>query len=318
MKVVVSTALPGPALDALRAEHEVIVGESPYGLGHDSLLALAAHHADTAGLISLLSDLIDAAVLSAFPALRVVANYAAGVDNIDRSEALKRGVVVCNTPDVLTDATADLAWALLLATARRVTEGDRLVRAGTWQGWSPGLLLGAHVTGATLGIVGLGRIGRAVAARARGFGMTILANNSGRAAPQSVENVIAVKFDELLERSDFVSLHCPLTAATRGMVDARALARMKRTAIVINTARGAVVDEPALARALCSGEIAGAGIDVFVHEPCVHPDLLSAPNTVLLPHLGSASIQAREAMAWRVCEAVRDVLAGRVPKHCVE
>ncbi len=316
MKVIVSAPLPGPALDALRVDHAVIVADSPYGLGRAALLALSRLHPDTAALVSLLSDPIDAEVLAAFPALRVVANYAVGVDNIDRAAAAARGVLVCNTPDVLTDATADLAWALLLATARRVTEGDRLVRENQWKGWSPGLLLGAHVTGATLGIVGLGRIGRAVAERARGFGMTVLATTSGRTT-QPRDEASIVRFDDLLARSDFVSLHCPLTEATRNLVDARALARMKRTAILINTARGAVVDEPALARALHDGTLAGAGLDVFAHEPSVHPDLLSAPNTVLLPHLGSASVRAREQMAWLACEAVRDVLAGRAPKHCV-
>jgi glyoxylate reductase len=315
VKVIVSAPLPGAAVDSLRTEHEVVVGASPYGLGHDGLVALAHDHADASGLVAHLGDRIDGTIFAAFPRLRVVANYAVGVDNIDLAAADTRGVVVCNTPDVLTDATADLTWALILATARRVAEGDRFVRAGAWKGWSPTLMLGAHVTGATLGIVGLGRIGRAVAKRAAGFRMRVLA--ATRDSHPSEPDVEHVTLAALLAQSDFVSLHCPLTERTRNLVDAQSLTRMKRTAILVNTARGAIVDEPALAAALRNGVIAGAGLDVFAHEPAVHPALIAAPNTVLLPHLGSASATAREAMAQLACDAVRDVLAGREPRHRV-
>ncbi len=314
MKVVVSAPLPGPAVDRLRAEHEVIVGDSPYGLGRDALMALGSSHRDIAGLVTHLADRIDEALLAAFPSLRVVANYAVGVDNIDLAAAQRRGVTVCNTPDVLTDATADLAFALLLATARRVVEADRFVRDGGWAGWSPTLLLGAHVTGATLGLVGFGRIGRAMAKRAAGFAMRVIATTSGRSIDAGAESV---SLDELLATSDFVSLHCPLTPATRGLIDADRLTRMKSTAILLNTARGAIVDEAALADALHRRAIGGAGLDVFVHEPSIHAALLTAPNTVLLPHIGSASVVAREAMAKLACEGVADVLAGRPPRHVV-
>jgi glyoxylate reductase len=315
VKVIVSAPLPGPAVDALRSEHQVIVGESPYGLGREGFLALAKAHADTVAIVPLVSDRVDAALIDAFPALRVIANYGVGVDNIDRGAAKSRGIVVCNTPDVLTDATADLTWALLLATARRVVEGERLVRSGGWKGWSPTELLGPQVSGATLGIVGFGRIGRAVFERARGFGMTVLAATpSANVKPPAPE---IVPLGDLLARSDFVSLHCPLTDATRNLIDANALARMKPTAIVVNTARGAIIDEAALASALHRGVIAGAGLDVYLHEPHVHADLLTAPNTVLLPHLGSASVRAREAMAVLACEGARDVLDGRAPCHRV-
>jgi glyoxylate reductase len=314
MKVIVSAPLPGDAVARLAALHHVIVAGGDLGLGRDGLLALAPQHRDTAGLVVLLTDRIDAAVLDAFPALRAVGNFAVGVDNIDLAAARARGVVVCNTPDVLTDATADFAFALLLATARRVVEGDRLVRAGEWTGFSPQLLLGAQVSGATLGIVGLGRIGRAVAARARGFGMRVLATTPH---PASLDGVACVPLAQLLAESDFVSLHCPLTDATRNLIDAAALARMKPTAILVNTARGAVVDERALARALREGTIAGAGLDVFVHEPAVEPELLAAPNTVLAPHLGSASLAARAAMARLACEGVAAVLAGQLPPNRV-
>lgn len=316
MKVIVSAPLPGNAVANLAREHQVIVGDRDEGLGRDRLLALAREHPDTAGLVTLLSDRIDAAVLDAFPSLRVVGNVAVGVDNIDLAAARARGVVICNTPDVLTDATADLTFALLLATARRVVEGDRLVRAGAWTGWSPRLLLGVHVSGSTLGIVGPGRIGKAVAARARGFSMRVLA--TGRRVRSGMQDGIEyVPLAQLLAESDFVSLHCPLTDETRGLIDARALATMKRTAILINTARGAVVDEPALARALRDGTIAGAGLDVFVHEPAIHPELLTAPNTVLTPHIGSASWAARSEMARLACEGVAAVLAGKLPPHRV-
>jgi glyoxylate reductase len=313
VKIVVSAPLPGPAVDALRADHEVIVGESERGLGRDALIALARIHSDTAGLVTLLTDRVDAVLLDAFPSLRVIGNYAVGVDNVDLAACAARNVVVCNTPDVLTDATADLTMALLLAIARRVPEGERLVREGQWEGWSPWLLLGTQVTGATLGIVGFGRIGRAVARRAAGFGMTVLAT-SEHLSDASIENV---PLDTLLARSDFVTLHVPLTDRTRGIIDARALARMKPGAFLINTARGPLVDEPALAAALVGGRIAGAALDVFADEPRVHPSLLAAPNTLLVPHIGSASRVAREGMARLACGGVADVLAGRAPANRV-
>ncbi len=267
-------------------------------------------------LICLLSDRIDEAALAAAPGLRVVANYAVGYDNVDVAAASARGIAVANTPDVLVEATADFTFALLLAVARRLGEGERLVRAGAWRGWTPELLLGADVAGRTLGIVGLGRIGRAVARRARGFSMTVL-YHGGRAPDDDPGLAAAVSMDELLARSDFVSLHVPLTPSTRGLIDATALAAMPRDAFLINTARGAIVDEGALAGALERGHLGGAALDVFVGEPAIDPRLLAAPRLVLAPHLGSATTNARIRMAELCVHAVRDVLAGRRPPNLV-
>lgn len=261
----------------------------------------------------LLSDRIDAAALDAGPRLRVVANYAVGVDNVDVVAATARKVAVANTPDVLVEATADFTFTLLLAAARRLGEGERLVRAGQWRGWTPELLLGADVGGRTLGIIGMGRIGRAVARRARGFAMRVVYT---RGDAGDVE-ASPVGLGELLATSDVVSLHCPLTRETRGLIDARALAAMKPGAILVNTARGAIVDDGALAAALERGHLGGAGLDVFTDEPRIDPRLLAAPRVVLAPHLGSATTIARTRMAELCVTAVRDVLAGRRPPNLV-
>jgi glyoxylate reductase len=268
-------------------------------------------------MVTLLTERVDAAVLDLAPRLRVVANYAVGFDNIDVAAATARGVCVANTPDVLTEATADLAFGLALAAARRLGEGDRLVRSGRWTGWAPGQLLGVDVWGKTLGIVGLGRIGRAMARRGRGFGMSIL-----YAGPRDVSEAAAlgatrVDVDALFERADVVSLHCPLTSDTRGLVSAARLARMKSTAILVNTVRGALVDEAAVARAIAAGRLAGAGLDVFAREPAVHPALVAEERVVLAPHLGSATTRARTAMAELCASAVRDVLADHRPANLV-
>ncbi len=244
---------------------------------------------------------------------RIVANFGVGVNHIDLAAARAAGVPVTNTPDVLTDDTADLAILLMLAVLRRAGEGERLLRAGAWSGWSPTGMLGGRLTGRTLGIVGLGRIGSAVAARARdGFGMPVLAwSRSARpssAAADGIERVASL--EELLERSDLVSLHCPATAATRHLIGAPQLARMPRHAVLINTARGDVVDEAALVRALEAGTIAGAGLDVFEAEPVVHPGLLAREEVVLLPHLGSATRETREAMGMRAVANIAACFAG--------
>ena len=269
--------------------------------------------ADAEALVCLLGDRVDDAALAAMPRLRVVANFAVGHDNVDLAAATARGVVVTNTPGVLTEATADFTWALLLAVARRVGEGERLVRAGQWRGWTPELLLGTELGGRTLGIVGLGRIGRAVARRAAGFGMRVIA--SGR--PGTDGDIARVPLPELLATADVVSLHCPLTPETLGIIDAAALARMKPGAILLNTARGACVDDGALADALERGHLGGAGLDVFVDEPRIDPRLLAAPRIVLAPHLGSATTTARVRMAELCISAVRDVLSGVVPPNRV-
>ena len=272
-------------------------------------------------LICLLSLPVDRALLAAAPRLRIVANFAVGIDNVDIAAATERGVLVTNTPDVLTEATADFAFALLLAAARRLPEGERLVRSGAWTGWAPGQLLGADVAGATLGIIGMGRIGQAMARRARGFSMTILYSASrphlDAARLEAELGARQVDRAELLARSDFVSLHCPLTPQTRRVIDADALRAMKRGAILVNTARGGCVDEPALARALARGEIAGAGLDVFAEEPRVFPEILTSDRVVLAPHAGSATTTARRRMAEICANAVRAVLCGRRPPTLV-
>jgi glyoxylate reductase len=313
-RIFVSTALPGDALERLAREHTVVVGRS--GLKGDELL----HDAPTFdAVVTLFSDRVDAALLERMPRLRLVANYAVGYDNVDLAACAARGVVVTNTPGVLTEATADLAFGLLLATARRIAEGDRLVRRGGFRGLTPSFLLGARVHGATLGVVGLGRIGQAMARRARGFGMRVIYAGPRRAAPE-VELALRAthrSVDELFAEADLVSLHCPLTAETHHLVNAARLARMKPGAILVNTTRGPVVDEGALAAALASGPIGGAGLDVYENEPRVHPELLLLENVVLAPHIGSAERATREAMANIAVANVLAVLAGRAPLNPV-
>ena len=285
-RVFVTRMLPGDALERLRAAgHELDVWPEPEPPSPEALRAGAAN-ADA--LLCLLSERIDAELLDAAPRLKAIANYAVGHDNVDLDATRARGIPVGVTPGVLTETTADLAFALILAIARRLPEGEAAVRAGAWVGWDPGWLLGRDVHGATLGIVGLGRIGAAVARRAEGFGMTCFTTAASSGLP----------LDELLARADFVSLHVPLTPATRHLIDAAALARMRSSAYLVNTTRGGVVDQDALASALRAGAIAGAALDVTDPEPLPpdHP-LLDAPNLLVLPHLGSATHATREAMA---------------------
>jgi glyoxylate reductase len=318
--VIVSAPLPGSALTLLESEgHEVIVGESPYGLGREGIIEQLHEAPKTAALITLLSDPVDRCVLNAGMDLEIVANYAVGVDNLNLEELEKRQIVATNTPGVLTEATADITLALMLDACRNVTRGDRLVRDGAWQGWSPTLLVGPRVTGATLGIVGFGRIGQAVARRARGFDMRIVYNQRTR-LDEAREKELAATFvplDELIESSDIVSLHCPLTDETRGLLDEARMRRMKAGAVLVNCARGPCVDEEALARLLAEGHLSGAGLDVYAREPQVHEDLLALPNVVLAPHLGSADQSTRQRMAEMCVQGVLDVLAGREPNHRV-
>ncbi len=280
---------------------------------------LEAEIPGAAALICLLSDTIDAPLMARAPRLRVIANHAVGFDNVAVAEATRRGIVVCNTPDVLTDATADLTMALLLAASRRLAEGEALVRSGGWTGWSPTQLLGADVSGKTLGLVGFGRIAQAVARRARGFDLRLIYHSRSRAAPE-VEAKLGASWEslgDLLSESDFVSLHCPLTAETRGLIGAAELARMKPDALLINTSRGACVDEDALAAALECGRLGGAALDVYSEEPRVPGRLVQAPRTLLLPHLGSATRGARTRMAELCARGVAAVLAGEQPKNIV-
>lgn len=316
MRIFVSRPLPEQAMERLARRFEVAVGPADRATTAAEVLA-GAREADA--LISMLSDRIDAAFLDACPRLRVVANYAVGVNNIDLRAAAERGVHVTNTPGVLTDATADLAFGLLLSVARRIPESERFLRAGRFDGWAPLLFLGADVAGARLGIVGMGRIGQAMAVRARAFGMEVVYVQRRPLDPARERELGAryVSLEELLSTSDFVSLHCPLTPETHHLIDARALARMKPGAILVNTARGPVVDETALVEALRSGQLGGAGLDVFEEEPKVHPGLLDRDDVVLTPHTGSATRGTRLRMAMMVCEDVERVLDGRPPLHPV-
>jgi glyoxylate reductase len=298
-RVFVTRRLPGSALDRLSAEHDVEVWPEQLPPGRDELLARAP---ELEGLLSLLTDPVDAELIDAAPALRAISNYAVGTDNVDLDAASERGIPVGNTPDVLTESTADLALALILGVSRRLVEGDAYVRRGDWHTWEPELLLGRDLHGATVGIVGRGRIGQAVGRRLEGFGCELLYTDVG----------VGVSLEELLERSDFVTLHCPLTPDTRGLIDDEALGRMKATAYLINTSRGPVVDTEALSRGLHNREIAGAALDVTDPEPLPgdHP-LLEAPGLLVLPHIASATHATRERMAEM---AVDNLLAGLAGK----
>jgi lactate dehydrogenase-like 2-hydroxyacid dehydrogenase len=299
----VTRRIPGPALDRLGESHDVEVW--PHGLP-PTPDELRRHAANAEGLLTLLTDPVDEALLDAAPELRAISNYAVGTDNVDVEAAGRRGIPVGYTPDVLTDATADLAFALLLALARRLAEGERDVREGRWVTWEPARSLGAEVTGATLGIIGFGRIGRAVARRAEGFGMEVL--HTARSG--------GVAREELLERSDFVSLHCPLTEETHHLIGEDALARMKPTARLVNTARGPIVDPAALERALHERAIAGAALDVTEPEPLPpdHP-LLRAPNLLVVPHIGSATVRTRHRMSEMAVDNLLAGLAGEAMPH---
>jgi glyoxylate reductase len=294
-RVFVTRRLPGSALDRLSADHDVEVWPEQLPPGREELLARAP---ELEGLLSLLTDPVDSELIGAAPALRAISNYAVGTDNVDLDAASERGIPVGNTPDVLTESTADLALALILGVSRRLVEGDAYVRRGDWRTWEPELLLGRDLHGATVGIVGQGRIGQAVGQRLEGFGCELLYTDVG----------VGVSLEELLERSDFVTLHCPLTPDTRGLIDDAALGRMKPTAYLVNTARGPVVDTVALTRALHDREIAGAALDVTDPEPLPgdHP-LLQAPGLLVVPHIASATHATRERMADM---AVDNLLAG--------
>ena len=302
--VFVTRQLPGDALERLAAEHDMDVWPDDMPPPRDALLAGVA---EADGLLSLLVDQVDAELIDAAPRLRAVANYAIGFDNIDVEAATARGIQVGNTPDVLTDATADLAWALMLAVARRIVEAQRDVVDGRWRTWEPQGWVGVDVHGATLAVVGAGRIGRAVAQRAAGFEMEVVMVDLG---------------DDLhaaLERADFVSVHTPLTPETRHLIDADALARMKPTAVLVNTARGPIVDQDALAAALHEGRLGGAGLDVTDPEPLpADHALLEAPNLLVVPHIGSATTTARAAMADRAVDNLLAALDGRQMPYPVQ
>jgi glyoxylate reductase len=299
--VLVTRALPSAVMLRLEAACDVDRGDGPGALAHDELVSRIA---GKQALLSMVTDVVDRTVIEAGTSLRIIANVAVGYNNVDVVAAGEQGIVVTNTPDVLTDATADLALALILAVTRRLGEGERLIRRAGWQGWAFDQLLGMQLSGRQLGIVGFGRIGKAVATRASAFGMTVAhASRSGDGMP----------LDRLLATSDIVSLHVPLTPETHHLIGQAELARMKRSAYLINTTRGPVVDEAALAWALRGRLIAGAALDVYEREPKVHPELLALENVVLAPHLGSATIDTRTAMADLAASNVIAVLGDEPP-----
>ncbi len=309
--VLATRALPDP-FDTLQTDCEVrVMGYNP------SERELAAEIPGVDALVCLVDDPVTARVIQAADRLRIIASYAVGVNQIDRAAAAARGIFVTNTPNVLTDATADLTMALLLALARRIVEGDRMVRTGGFAGWSPDLLLGRDLKGKVFGVVGPGRIGKAVARRARAFGMTVIAAGRSPRDEQDPDDPPRVSFEELLRRSDVVSLHVPLTDETRHMFGSETFPRMKPGSLLLNTSRGPVIDEVALTRALDTGPIAGAGLDVYENEPAITPALLDDDRVVLMPHAGSATVETRREMARMVVEDVRRVLSGEKPLRSV-
>ena len=313
-KVLVTREIPEAGLEPLEGLDVTVLSERPPERGE---LLEAAQGID--GVLSTVTEKIDAEFMNAAGEdLKVVANMAVGYDNVDVATANERGIVVTNTPDVLDETTADTAFMLMLAAARRLGEGERIVRSGRWEAWGPKMLLGPDVWGKKLGIVGFGRIGQALARRARGFDMEVL--YSARSRREEAEGGLDARYlelDELLEECDFLSLHTPLTEETTHLIGAQQLEKMKSEAVLINTSRGLVVDEAALAEALAERRIFAAGLDVFENEPEVHPKLLELENVVLAPHIGSASIETRDKMAAMAGEDLRAVLRGEQPKNPV-
>ena len=316
-KVVVTRRLPGVSLSRLASQTAVASPPPDSPMPREELLRQVP---GAAGILCTLADRIDAPLMDAAgPGLKVVSNYAVGVNNVDVAEAGRRGIRVCNTPDVLTQATADLGFALLLAAARKFSEAEGALRSGKFTGWDPWGFLGVPVYGGTIGIVGMGKIGSAIAVRAAGFGMRILYHNRLPLAPER-ERTLRAEYrglDDLLAESDFVVLCVPLTSETRGLIRRERLEKMKSTAVLVNVSRGEVVDEGALAKALAEGRIFAAGLDVYEKEPVVHPDLLAAPSAVLLPHVGSATMETRERMGRLAMENLLAVLSGTAPPSAV-
>jgi len=315
-RVYVTRRLPGSALDKLEEACCVDLNGEDTAPSKETLIE---NIRDKDALLCLLTDTIDAEVLAAAPSLKVISNYAVGVDNIDVNAATERGITVTNTPGVLTETTADLAWALLMAVARRIVEADRFTREGKFVGWSPTLFLGGDVHGKTLGIVGLGKIGQAMARRAKGFNMSIVYSDTMRAS-DAIEGDLGAQFvdlDTLLMQADFVSLHTPLLPETHHLIGERELRKMRPTAFLINSARGPIVDERALVRALKGKWIQGAAVDVFEGEPCLAPGLAGLTNVVLTPHMASASTETRSRMADMAVDNLLAALRGVKPEHVV-
>lgn len=319
-KIFVTRRIPAAGIDLLRArpDVELVVHDDDKAIGRQALLDGVR---GASGIFALLTEHIDDEVLDAAgPSLKVVANMAVGFDNIDLVACAARGVTVANTPGVLNDAVAEHTFALMMAVCRRICESDRFTRAGKYDGWGPLMLLGTELKGKTLGVIGLGRIGMGVAERAhRGMGMKVLYNDVKR--NEQFEGELGAVYgtvEEVLKDADVVSLHVPLLPSTRHLIDAGKLAMMKKTAYLINTSRGPIVDEPALVEALRAGVIAGAALDVFENEPALAPGLAELENVVLTPHTASATVEARSAMARMAAQAIADVLDGKIPQNVVQ
>jgi glyoxylate reductase len=315
-KVLVTRKIPGDLFHALREKAEVVIHPEDRAMTAEEIRTQVT---DTVALLPMALDSISARILQAGKKLKIVANYGVGFNNIDVAEASRLKIAVTNTPDVLTDTTADLTFALILGAARRVGEGERFLRAGKWKEWKPDTLLGTDVYGKTIGIIGMGRIGMAVARRAVGFAMKILYADVRPVAPEIEKRVQAqfVSLPELLKRSDFVTLHVNLTTQTTHFISKEELSQMKKTAFLINVSRGPVVDEQALVDALQSGTIAGAGLDVFENEPMVSPQLVAMENVLLVPHIGSASLETREKMGQVAVKNIMAILNGEIPPNLV-
>lgn len=321
MRILVSGRVPDTVRERLEARCEVAINPHDAPMAREDLLAQVA---DKAGLLCMITDRVDHELLDCAPDLKMVANCGVGYDNIDMAAASERGILVSNTPGVLTEATAELTWALLLAISRNVVSGDAYTRAGKFRFWAPLHFLGSEVSGKTLGIIGMGRIGQAVARRASGFNMPVcyysrspLPADAAEALNGQAVSIEAVSLEALLEQADIVSLHVPLTPETRHLIDAEALARMKSCAFLVNTARGPVVDEVALVAALQKGVIAGAALDVYEKEPALTSGLAELPNVILLPHLGSATWETRTRMTALAAENLLAGLAGQRPANCL-
>jgi len=316
MNVLVAGNLPDTEIDRIEKEHRVQVHRQDRPMERRAILESIG---DKQGLLSMITDTVDSDLLDRAPGLKIVANFGVGYNNIDVPAATRRGIMVTNTPGVLTDATADLTMALVLAVARRVVEGDRYTRQGRFRFWAPFHFLGHEITGKTLGIVGMGRIGRAVARRAAGFDMRVLYHSRNPLAEEE-ERKLSVHYaglKTLLQEADFISLHTPLTPQTRHLIGSRELDWMKSDAFLINTARGAVVDEQALVEALKQRRIGGAGLDVYENEPRLTPGLECLDNVVLLPHVGSATVETRRRMAAMAVDNLLAGLQGRIPPNCL-
>ncbi|HEY9789804.1 MAG TPA: D-glycerate dehydrogenase [Candidatus Obscuribacterales bacterium] len=315
-KALISTLHAGDLVAYMQPQVAAISGGSHEPLSRQQLIERLR---DCDALVSVIEDRIDDELLAAHPKLKVVANVAVGFDNVDVPAATKRGVLICNTPGVLDQTTADLGFALLLAVARRVVEADKFVREGKWMRWTSNLMLGTDLRGKTLGIIGLGRIGKEMALRAIACGMKIIYHQRHQATPLVEKGLQArlVPMEELLRESDVISIHCPLSKETRHLIGRDQFALMKPGCILINTARGAIVDEPALVQALQEGTLKGAGLDVFENEPSVPEELLKMDNVVLAPHMGSASVETRWAMATLAADGVLSALGGALPANAV-